>query len=417
MFLTKEGGVFIPRTAEEIAEEILDDFNGQLSKSEIRTEGGEIVQVEKKSSNIAWLMFMALGGLISDYEFNLQSCAESFDFTLCTDEQLQNLLPLAGQSFSAGKKAIVHARGTNNSTEGGITIPAHSQIFTIGTHSLENDSDVEFPQATSDGATSVDFDLVAVDYGNIPTDQALDFTSPESTIDGIVLANIELSRRGVEQGVEPHSLEDGRQRILDYKQTNNSYVGVVEQIKQLDWVRDAFVVFNYSFTTALAVGEVSIQPRRGAIFIYGTQSGDGSDLASIWWNNELIETTQVTSGSLESKLSQYSNGLQTFNLWYIKCKEVPLYVKVKYITSSDVDKDSAKVYLSQQLLDYNSSLRLGYSVTSSFIDRAFNDEQVTVIDSLVSLDGTTYTDKVDVLPYQMPVISFDSISYEEVDNG
>ena len=40
MFLTKEGGVFIPRTAEEIAEEILDDFNGQLSKSEIRTEGG-----------------------------------------------------------------------------------------------------------------------------------------------------------------------------------------------------------------------------------------------------------------------------------------------------------------------------------------------------------------------------------------
>lgn len=411
--MTKDGEVFVPQSAEDIATTIIDNLNERLAVSNLRSEAGDIVQIDKKASNIAWLLALAVGGVGSDYEYNLQSCAESLDFTLCSDEQIQNLLPLCGQYLGGGKKSIITVYATNGNPSGGdtITINAGTLLTLAGVDYAVNET------VTVDPQEEQGLECTAVEVGRVDyvVGDSVSFKNSSDKPE-----NCTLTLNSFSQGVDDRSISDARNRLLNYKQQTSGYLGVEEQIRNLSWVKDCFVVYNFSFTSSLAVGGLSIPARKAAIFIYGGAGSDGDkeELANIWLSNMMIDT--YAGDNTESlpyvQYSYYPDEMsyQSFPIKYYECIDKDFYVKVKILQDETTDIDTFKLYITQELIDYSSTFSLGYTITSSFMDRAFDDKKGTVIDTLVSLDGTTFSDSISMYPYWMPRLLEANISFEVV---
>lgn len=437
MFLTQDGAVYIPKTAQEIADEIITNLNARLSESEIRAEDGNIVQIEKKASNVTWLLALAVGGAISDYGFNLQACAESLDFTLCTGNQLKNLLPIAGQALPTGKKARVTFRIKYDSTAVGglpntLTIN-EGTVFLFGnkewliTHSVTLTDKAGFVQANFLANTTGEVEYSLTEKLEIKDAQEVGME--KSTFDKVFFSDFSSILQGESEG--EGALERVRQNILNYKDLSSSYLGTENKIRALPWVRDCLLTYNYSYTTDLDLGGgVKIGPRKVGIFIYGSSPSDGS-LAEVWWQNQLIETEsrtqQLTVGgatnseidtfypSLEG-LSSESSLPKSFVVNYYPSVETPIHIQVKYKKVLNTDVAIVQSVLKEALIKWSASLTLGITVTSSLLDRAFsNITDITVIDTKVSLTNSGYKDSVEMYPYQIPTISDENIVFDEVE--
>lgn len=403
MFLNATGENFIPKSAQTIAKEIINNFNYQLRSNNIRTEDGTIVQIEERGSNITWLLALALGSVASDYDFNLQACAESFDFSLCSDEQLKNLLPLAGQTLSEGKDAYTTLKATSSSDET-ITINKGT-LINIDEHQFAVDNDVEV--VANGTATVTATSVTRGEYG-------ITQSSVSKWWEDEIYPEIALTVTAYVDGKDAYSVEDARNAILSHKQILSSWNGIQEAIKSLPWVRDALAVFNYSYTTNITIGAVTVRPRKSCLFIYGTASEGDSAVARIWYEGFPMETEDTAVSGLIQDTEVYDNGVQQFKCSWYECEEIPIYIKIKYLKASGTSSDTAQASLREIMAKYQSQLTLGYTVTSSFLDRAFIGSSVTVVDTLVSKTNSDFSDSISVYPYQMPIIREENISFEEI---
>lgn len=403
MFLDATGENFIPKSAQTIAREILNNFNYQLRSNNIRTEDGTIVQIEERGGNVTWLLALALGAVASDYDYNLQACAESFDFSLCSDSQIRNLLPLTGQTLAEGKDAHAVLKAASSSDES-ITINKGTLInIDNNQFSVDNDATIERGGTAPINATSV----IRGAYGITQSSVAVWWEDE-------IYPEVSLIVTSYEEGEDSYSVEDARKAILSHKQVLSSWSGLQEAIKRLSWVRDAIAVFNFSYTTNTTIGAVTIHPRKACLFIYGTAPESDNSVAKLWYEGFPLETEDSSVGGLVQASDVYDNGIQKFKCTWYECEELPVYIKIKYLKASGTSADTAQASLREIMAKYQSEMTLGYSVTSSFLDRAFVSSTVTVVDTLVSKTNSNFSDSISVYPYQMPIIREENISFEEI---
>ena len=255
-----DGKTWIPESAIEHANSIIEKINKLLQENNITDDDGTVLQLSQNYSNALYLLSLGDGARFADNDAKLSEAINSFNVELCNDTQLENLLPIAAVSRNPGSYSTLRLTVTA-STTGTCKIPA-------GTKAPYNN--VNFVTQTdvviSAGATQV-IDTICDTLGPVAV-----LTGEVTAFEGSI-ANLE-SVENLESsvpGVTAESISELRERIIAGDTIKYSLDGCKAALEELTGISYARIYFNYNTSETITLaGGVVLQPRTAYIVVHGS---------------------------------------------------------------------------------------------------------------------------------------------------
>ena len=384
-FKLPDGATFVPKSAQTHAQEILTYDNSILQGLGLPT------MVAGNDNALYWTMLGA-GNLQQIYDTALSSAGNSMNPALCDDNQILNLLPLAGtQLIGASPTTMtIHAVATGggsciiptllNFSYGGIAyqITSGITIAPSGYSDLPAQALTNGPNIVLSGAISV---LSITDP--VPSNLA-SFTNQANAIPGRLQETPAQARARLQRQTEMVTPWDKCQVAL------NNLAGVTL----------ASVFFNPSSTNVLVLsGGVSVPPRNA----YIVMAGSNNLVAQTYWSCMF----SPTSGHYTQNYTSRSN--QVLGVSWDTPAAQAVYVKV-YI---DANKPLGFGYQSEidtLLLTLNGIFLPGSAIsTETVLPTIATAQQSSVVSALLSTDGVNYYTKVSPNANSVPFFSSDPL--------
>ena len=255
-----DGETWEPKTATEHADRIIDKINELLLANNITDKDGNVVQMKKNYANALYLLALGDGNRLADNDADLAEAINSFNIELCTDAQIENLLPIAAITRNPGSYSTLRLVATA-SDDGQCVIPA-------GTAAPYGD--VNFVTQTetviSAGSTAI-IDTVCDTLGPVVV------LSHEITSFDTEIPNLESldNPTSSEPGIAPETTNALRQRLLNADTIKYSLDGCKRALEELTGIKHARVYFNYNTSENLELpGNVEVEPRTAYIVVLGS---------------------------------------------------------------------------------------------------------------------------------------------------
>ena len=386
------GTTYYPKTASEHAQTMLATMNASLSSSGLPT-------LSPTTSNALWWVLLAFGQSLADKDAELQSASSSFNIANCDDNQIMNLLPIAGTSAIPATYSSV-AITVVASSAGSATIPAGAQIrygsgyFTVQTTTV-------IPA----GATNNSIICIYSISGPV-TCSATQLTAFTAPITNVVSVN---NPTPATPGRYAETVPEIRTRLTLGGSISTGLVGCIQAIRSLPGITNANIYFNISPTDALVLpGGHSLAARTAYVIIQGYSPV----LAQTFFNYMAVATDATGSPVTQTWVTPSS---QSLVLNYFNAGTVAVYIRTRVLDTAYLGSGYADL-IRNLISTLNSTALIGELVTSQELGALFfGFDQATILGFEVSLNGSSWAsyqtidaDKIPVFtatPTYMPIIN------------
>lgn len=274
-----------PQSTQEHANAIIENINQLLQEGQITDKDGNVIQLKPNYSNAIYLITLGEGQRLAENDQKLSRSINSFNVDLCDDQQIENLLPIAGLTRNPGSYSTLRLTVTA-SGDGACTIPAETKAPYGDVNFVVKNNVV-----ISAGSTQV-IDTVCDTIGPIAVLTG-EVTSFESTI-----ANLEevINNESSVPGVAKESTNSLRRRLTNGDTIKYSEDGCKSALEELTGVTYARVYFNYNTNSTITLpGGVVLQPRTAYVVIHGS-----SDKIAETYKKYMSAPTQNAPGAAGS---------------------------------------------------------------------------------------------------------------------
>ena len=262
------GKTWTPETTQEHVTAWMEKLNALLEENDIRDKDGNIIKLSQNFASALYLQILAGANRLAVNDEKLQLAINSFNIELCTDQQIENLLPIASITRNAGSYSTLVLTVTA-SDEGNCYIPAGTKA------PFENVNFVTTTDVIISAGETQNIDTICDAVG------AIAVLSGEVTNFATQIPNLETVINNVSSipGTAAETTASLRQRILKGNTIPYSLDGVETEIETLTGINHARVYFNYNVDTTLTLtGGIVLQPRTAYIVI----NGDSDKLANTY---------------------------------------------------------------------------------------------------------------------------------------
>lgn len=372
------GLTWTPETASQHGAELLSAMNALL-----QAQG--LPPVVATPANALWLFMLAVGSKEQTQDENLAQAINSFNLALASDQQIVNLLPIAGTSLIPGAYSTVTMQVTAG--DGTVVVPSGIQI-PYGTVNFLTTSGITVPASGIGFVAAVCDTLGAI---VVPANGLTAFGSNLPNLASVTNPAAAVTGRNVE------TANQARQRLINGQTIGWNLNGVQQAISAIPGVSAARVYFNENTSENLVLtGGVIIPPRHCRIIIAG-QDPTGSLIASTY----LERITPPTDGFMSQSYAFLSG--QVFQVYYDEADTQDVFVRVIY--DENVPQQSGFGTVITNTLT-SISFEIGQTISANTILDALADFQyASLIDAEVSLDGVTWTNKVETNANAVPAIT------------
>lgn len=372
------GATWTPETASQHGAGILSAMNALL-----QAQG--LAPVAATPANALWLFMLAVGSKEQTQDQALAQAINSFNLALASDQQVVNLLPIAGTSLIPGAYSTVTMQVTAGAgtctVASGIQLPYGTVNFLTTSGITVPASGIGFVNAQCDtlGAIVVPANGLTAFGTNVPNLASV--TNPAAAVTG---RNVETPNQA-------------RQRLINGETIGWNLNGVQQAISAIPGITAAKIWFNQDTTTDLVLtGGVLVPPRHCKIIVAGSDPS-GTLIAS----NYLSRITPPTDG-FESQTYTFLSG-QVFTVYYDFADTQAVFVRVIY--DEDVPTQSGFGTEIATILE-GLTFAIGETISANTILDALNGfPYASLIDAEVSLDGVTWSNKVLIDANAIPSIT------------
>lgn len=361
------GSTWTPETASQHAADMLVTLNALLQAQGLPT-------IAATQANAFWLFLLAVGSKEQTQDEALSEAINSFNLDLCSDQQIQNLLPIAGTSLIPGAYSSITMAVVAGS--GSATVPSGASL-PYGTVNFTTVSGISVP------AFGIGYvDAICDTFGPVAVPPS-GLNAFASSIPNLIST---YNPAAAIVGRYQETPAQARLRLINGQTIGWNLNGVQQALGAIPGVTQAVVYFNADTTNSLVLtGPVTIPPRHARIIIAGTDTS-GTLIASEY----LSRITAPTDGA-HSETYTFLSG-QVFTVNYDTAVTQGFYVRVYYDSLQPTQSGYASA-ISQILSAL--TFRIGQTISSAIILDALDGfPYASIIGATVSLDGLSYSNKI-----------------------
>jgi len=435
---TINGVVYTPQTASQHAQNMLSDMNSQLTALSLPT-------LTATQSNALWWALLVQGSVDAQQDLLLNQAANSLNIALCDDDQVLNLLPIAGTSVIAASPSSVTLTVTASSA--GCTVPLGSTVYS-GTY-IFSTTQVLTLGANASGS------VAAICTTNGPvTVSANTLTAFNPTITGVSSVT---NPTAAVVGRNIETVAQTRTRLLFGGANINALTGANTYLKNLAGITQANVFFNVATTTSVpyklngilslangstvtsgfayvinVVGTTNwtslygvVSPAIGSYFVSNATAaitGSGTCQKALpprtaqivlSGTSTLIASTYLdwmsspTQGALSQNWTSPSG--QAISVSYDVATTRLIYVQVNVLATGYLEAGYDN-YIRTTIAGLNPYATIGQNVTTQTIANLFSTYTgATMVSYQISLDGSTWSNSVLVDYNMVPVYTASTV--------
>lgn len=371
------GITWTPETASQHAQEILVAMNALLSAQGLPT-------VSATQANALWLFMLAVGSKEQTQDDNLSAAINSFNLALADDQQINNLLPIAGTSLIPGAFSTITMKVTAGA--GSVTVPSGT-LLPYGTVNFLTTSGISL---TTSGVGTVLAQCDTLGPVVVPVSGLTAF--------GVSIPNLfsVYNPAAAIVGRNTETASGARQRLILGQTIGFNLNGVETALEAIPGITSVKVWFNIDTVNNLVLtGGAIVYPRHCRIVVAGTDSS-GTLIAS----NYLERITCPTDGSLSQDYTFLSG--QTIQVFYNQAATESVWAKV-YYDVNEPTQSGLQTLITEALEAL--VFGIGQTISAETILSALTGfTQASIIDAEVSLDGVTYGRKVSINGDSVPSV-------------
>ncbi len=383
MSFSVNGITFTPGTAFDHATSMLNYMNNLL-------QGQNLPTLEANNGNALWWTLLGQGSLDASFDQIVEQATASFNVPMADDQQIINLLPIAGTQLLPATYSVITF--TVVATSGICAIPSGT-LVPYGQYNFSTLTNLSVPISGTRNVQAINTTLgpITVPEGAIYLTSLAGITN---------LASITNLYPAI-PGSPTETPAQARQRIIAGKNIGVGIDGAITALRSLPGIGQANVYWNYLTSGYLPISglQYGLPPRTAWILVQNTVP----DIALTY----LSYMTLPTSGALfQPALNENYVTLagQNFPVFYDLAGTQQIFAKV-YVDQNKVLQNGYQIVLRDKVLQLNSSFAIGERVSSEIVSvQLQNFEPATILGVTLSLaSGGTYG--LDVQP------SFNSIPF------
>lgn len=391
-------------SVEDNASDYIDTVNNLLAQNGVVDKDGNPAQLVKLAGSPLWLMALAFGQNVTEWQERLRNAYNSLSIENCSDEQVSNLALLAGIVREEGSSPFV-ALTVHNDT-------ASPVLYNKATVYAEDTFSQHKWYCAQSITVAVGETLTLVFYCESKDVQTpsntgfvFHFTDPSIPSYSVVASSASV----VLEPEEP--ISQLRNRIMQGTQAFNQINRAQEAIEGLNGVTKCSIWFNADPTVPMILpGNIQLDARKTFIVIKGVDIDNL--LAEVYIRHLNVATQQLPDQSLQSSTVLGAGG---FTAYYSVCEDKLFYIKVSVqAIAGDVTYTE---HIKDVLMLHVNALEVGCQITSQQIC-AWLEDATSYVDKIitakVSMDNVTYSDITTFTALQIGVFTRESIIVENV---
>ncbi len=376
------GDEWLPESTAEHAQNIMAETNRILEEQDIRDGDGNLVRLTQSFSNALYLFVLAAAARFKDNDDKLNAAIDSFNISVCDDQQIENLLPMAAVSRNSGSYSTL-VLAVTASEDGDCVVPAGTRAPYLDGYFVVNETTV-----VSAGNT-VNIDTVYDKIGSVAV-LAGEVDHFENTVPNCESVTNPTSSV---PGVEPETTPELRRRILRGETIKYSLDGCRLALEELTGIAYAQVYFNFfSDSTDELPGGVVLEPRTAYIVI----SGESDKIAETYAQYMSAPTQNADETAPEAHSQNYvTESGQIIPIKYDTAAEVYIHVRVSIKNTAEYNTEVVN-QIKRDLILSSASWHIGEQITAALCTSPFvgiNYTEVAYVE--VSSDGNTWTNTIE----------------------
>lgn len=378
-----------PKSSNEHAVDLLNNINTVLSSNGITN------LLKALLTNAIWIVCLALGAVRASFDQILYRAQNSLNIEMCDDNQILNLLPIAGTELIEGSYSIVTISVTASS-EGSCIVPAGSQLPYINGVLFETTEELTVLSEATGTVTAV---CDTKGFIEVAVGQLNSFISNITNLQSVTNLAEALPGRSDE------TPSDAKKRLIDGKTIDNNVDGTIKALRTLAGVNSAQVFFNPSSTTNLILaGSITLLPRHAYIVILGA-----SELIAQTYVERMTAETQGGETQIYTTLSD-----QDFEVNFDYATSQDAYIKIFIPHDLELTLSESNA-LKQVIISDQVNAFIGQVLTSKYINNLFKDfNSFEISGASVSLDGLSYSERATIDANKYPMFTAENIVIENL---
>jgi hypothetical protein len=402
--ILSDGTTWQPKGAQTHTNELMEKVNAILQAENIRDDNNELIQLSANFANAFYLMALAIGQKMAEMDTDLQKGLESMVVELCDDQQIENLLPIAGIDRNTGSYSTLVLTCTA-STSNACTIPAGTKA-PFGDYYFVTQAEVTIPAGESAQVYTV---CDTVGPVVVLTGEVDHFETTIANLDNVI--NNESSI----PGTSAETTDELRRRLERGDSINAGTTGLKYALEASHGIAYARVYFNYNLDATITLpGSVVLQPRTAYIVVYG-DSPESAGIAALYARYMNAPTQNAPGATTTAYSEDYVTASgQIIPVYYDTATETEIYIKI-YLESGAASGSEVQTALKQDLIASSAEWEIGGALTSTVLNKPFVDIDYTKVAYVkVSDNGINWDDLLVIGCNEVPRIQDANITVEEL---
>ena len=358
-----------------------DFVDQEFATADIKDGDGNAVTLSRVAGSPTWLMALAQGNIMTEWQERCRRAYYALDPANCTDDQVRNLAQLAGivTHVNSTPYVVVDITNTNNFS-----------IYLTSDNCYATDSVFGYKWYLGQGlnlAPNATFTVnlyCSKDNISVPADTSFTITSVSDAFPPISTATAVDSQIDL----EAISIEELRNTL----QLAYQHLDIVSQcqqaIEQLNGITKCSIFFNSNADDPITLpGGVELPGRTAFVAIQGADVDQL--LAQTYFKFMNVQTVE-TQNTLDST---YQLGASLMHVYYEQVAAQTCYIKVLIKSGSAGTDTTYQQRIKDTLLAHSGSLAIGDNITAQMANTwlANLSQYVTILDVELSMDGTNYS--------------------------
>lgn len=389
-------------SVEDNASEYIDKVNNLLAQYGVVDKDGNPVQLAKLAGSPLWLMALADGQNITEWQERLRNAYNAIDIANCADSQVENLAVLAGVIKREGSAPYIILRVTNT-TSNSITINSVNCIATDTLTQNEWYSGQNYELTVKETADLVFY--CRQRSVEVPKEIAFTLHNVENSWSDLSAVSVSASR--VLEA--PETLAQLRNRITMRRDRYDIISQAETAISGLDGVSKCSIWFNKNQTAPITLPGGKTLPARTAYICI--QGYDAENLLARTFFSYAIVNTLQTDKSLKS---QVLIGSDYHTAYYDQCASQMAYIKIK--VKPILGDTTYTKRIKDTLLPYSGTLKVGENLTAQMVCEWLGqlDAYCTIYTAYVGTSAEPSGDVTDIPVNSLLQFTEDNITFEVV---
>lgn len=389
-------------SVEDSASDYIDKVNNLLAQYGVVDKDGNPAQLAKLAGSPLWLMALADGQNITEWQERLRNAYNALDIANCADSQVENLAIIAGVIKREGSAPYIILRVTNT-TSNPITINSINCIATDTLTQNEWYSGQNYELIVDETADLVFY----CRQRSVEVPKEISFTLHNVEGSWSDLSAVSASASRVLEA--PETLAQLRNRIIMRRDRYDIISQAETAISGLDGVSKCSIWFNKNQNASIALPGGKTLPARTAYICI--QGYDAENLLARTFFSYAIVNTLQTEKSLSS---QVLIGADYHTVYYDQCASQIAYIKIK--VKPILGDTTYTKRIKDTLLPYSGTLKVGENLTSQMVCEWLGqlDAYCTIYTAYVGTSADPSGDVTDVPVNSLLQFTEDNITFEVV---